>query len=361
MDALENCVPYINNINLRDLAPRLCVLIRKGVGLPTRASTARFIYTLVQRMPNDLKEYADEIMRALMAVAFDRSPVIRKAYATAIGHICKLASPSAIEKIGKSLKTSYLEAVEEEQRMVPPIILLEISRYSPTAAGDIHHVILPLSFMGSRDPVADLSEVWKKVWEENTGGSMVGVKKWKKEIFDEIKSVLSNNPSWPLKKQAGKALSDFAKAMGEEIVAFVPESVAILNDSLSGKTWDGKSALLEALRSISCEGSSFFIDEKSHSTRKLVEDLLIRESKKNNKPYKKVAIECLGQTFYALKSSRFIEIWESLRDVVLNEEEDEELDDLIRKPLLLALQANASKAIGECFPLELELQQGEVR
>lgn len=41
MDALDQCVQYVDSEILKELVPKVCVIIRKGVGLPTRAGTAR--------------------------------------------------------------------------------------------------------------------------------------------------------------------------------------------------------------------------------------------------------------------------------------------------------------------------------
>ena len=92
MDALETCVDQIDAESLPQLVSRLNTIIRKGIGLPTRAGSARFVCSLVQRIPLDLKPHADSIMKALSAVVYDRSPAVRKANATAIAQISRIAS-----------------------------------------------------------------------------------------------------------------------------------------------------------------------------------------------------------------------------------------------------------------------------
>ena len=116
MEALDHCVQYIDDFILKDLADKLCVIIRKGVGLPTKAGTARFIYTLVTRLPRETGVHADSILKALSGAIFDRSPVIRKSFSTATGYICRVATPGAIEKLAEHLKKSYLEANDEDAR-----------------------------------------------------------------------------------------------------------------------------------------------------------------------------------------------------------------------------------------------------
>ncbi|KAJ3341578.1 hypothetical protein HDU91_000683 [Kappamyces sp. JEL0680] len=358
MDALDQCVHYVDRDSLLDLVPKLCHIIRKGVGLPTRAGTARFIYTLVQRLPQELKEHADAILKALSGAVFDRSPAVRKSFSTAAGHICKLASPGAVEKLALFLKEKYLDANDEEGRSVAPITYLEISRNAASAAAELHGVILPLAFMGARDTTYPaLATIWEKVWEENTGGSTNAIKKWKHELLESLSSVLKTSPSWELKKQCGKGIVDFVKALGPDTVDVLPQLFPTVVDSLSGRTWDGKEALLEAISVIGIEGVGYFA---THSEQQIVlEDVLVREARKNNKAYKRVAIEYLGNTFLALKSKRFPDVQDYLLEMARENSPDDmdDIDDSIQKPLVLAIRANAFKAIGQCFPDDAALQR----
>jgi proteasome component ECM29 len=347
MDAVDQCIQFINAKYLEDLIPRLCI-IKRGIGLPTRAGTARFIYILIQKMPMDIRPYADVLVKALTGPIFDRSPPVRKSFSTALGHVCKLASPGAIDKLTAHLQTTYLDATEEEGRSVAPVTFLEMSRLAPSAVSEIHGVLLPLAFMGARDttfPV--LADIWAKVWEENTGGSTNAIKKWKMEIFDSLSAVLKTSPSWALKKQVGKGLVDFCKALGTDISEFVPQMLSLLVDSLAGRTWDGKEALVEALCTLSVEAKSFFA---SHQPEKvLVEDIFIREAKKNSINYRRLSVEYLGIAFDSLKSERYADIFPYLCEVAEDLIEKDDVDESIQKPMMLVVRGNAFKAIGYSF------------
>jgi hypothetical protein len=83
-----------------------------------------------------------------------------------------------------------------------------------------------------------------------------------------------------------------------------------------------------------------------------IEDIFIREARKKNNLYQRVAIELLGQVFAGLKSERFGDINDYLVQVILECSVDEfsmELDEDRVKPMMLAIQANAFKAIGLSF------------
>ena len=213
--------------------------------------------------------------------------------------------------------------------------------------------------MGSRDTTYPLlAEVWAKVWEENTGGSTNTIRKWKVELLGTLINVLSSSQSWELKKQVGKALVDFTKALGIEIESLAPTLLPVLIESLNGRTWAGKEALLEAFTTLIIEGAGYFA-KFSGEERKKIEDILIREAKKNNKVFKRYSIECLGKGFQSLQSDRFEDIREYLIDLADDnqDQEDDDVDEAIQKPLLLAIRANSFKAIGLCFPNHVELQE----
>ncbi|KAJ3274310.1 hypothetical protein HDV01_003154 [Terramyces sp. JEL0728] len=352
MEAIDRCVPFIDESILADLSPKLAIIVRKGVGLPTRAGAARFVYTLVQSAPNELRPVSEPLIKALSVAIYDRSPVVRKSFSTAFGYLAKLVEFSVLEKIINQINAKYLEANDEEGRMVAPITYLEISRHSPTAIQDFHGLIIPLAFMGSRDKTQlTISEVWKNLWDENTGGSSLAIKKWKLEIFESCKSILVTNPSWDMKRQVGKALVDFAKSLGGDIVELMPPCLSLLADALGGRTWAGKEALLEALMTVCISGKEHFAN--CPSDRKKIEDIFIREAQKKNMQYKRFSIEYMGNTFDELDCNRFSDVFEFLANCAEEKDVDmdDDVDEGISKPLILAIRAIAFKSVGRCFPV----------
>ncbi|KAJ3256608.1 hypothetical protein HK103_005242 [Boothiomyces macroporosus] len=364
MEAIDRCVPFIDAEILAELSPKLAVIVRKGVGLPTRAGAARFIYTLVQSVPNELRAVSEPLIKALSVAIYDRSPVVRKSFSTAFGYLAKLVEFSVLEKIINQINSKYLEANDEEGRMVAPVTYLEISRHSPSAIQDFHGLIIPLAFMGSRDKSQQaISEVWKNIWDENTGGSSLAIKKWKLEIFESCKSILVNNPSWDMKKQVGKALVDFSKSLDSDILEIMPACLALLIDSLSGRTWSGKEALLEALMSVCIAGKDYFGTRKEELGK--IEAIFIREAQKKNMQYKRFSIEYMGIVFDELNCHRFGDVFEYLANCAEEKDVDmdDDVDESISKPLILSIRASAFKAVGGCFPSSnngiLDLMPGE--
>jgi proteasome component ECM29 len=55
MEAIEMSIPQMDSAAMADLAPKLANIIRKGVGLPTKAGSARFVVSLCLAVPNEFK------------------------------------------------------------------------------------------------------------------------------------------------------------------------------------------------------------------------------------------------------------------------------------------------------------------
>ena len=110
------CVPQVDAEVLSTLIPKLIELLKSGVGLGTKVTTAQLIISLVRQCMFDLTPYAgkwqlycvyvhDELclvlayanfagklLTALLSGLSDRSSSVRKAHAKAIGYLIKVLS-----------------------------------------------------------------------------------------------------------------------------------------------------------------------------------------------------------------------------------------------------------------------------
>jgi proteasome component ECM29 len=357
MEAIDQCCQYLNATIMESFVPKLCTLIKKGVGLPTKAGTARMVYMLVLKLPVEIEPHSDSILKALTVAIFDRNATVRKAFSSAVGYICKFSSDAAVKKLTEKLAAKYLESEDEKGRLIAPITFLEMARHSTSKTRQCHHIILPLAFMGARDTSSPtLQDIWGKVWEENTGGTSNAIKKWKAELFETCSTTLQTNSSWTMKKQVGKAITDMAKALNEDIITLFPDCLNLLIESLIGRTWEGKEAVLEALAVVCEEGSDYFLTHPESVSQ--VETVMIREIKKQNFEYVRYSIQYLGIVFDAIRSRRFDDVKETLSDLAYSSRnpDDMDVDESKQKPLELMIQANSFKAIAKCFPHDSELQ-----
>ncbi|TPX72617.1 hypothetical protein CcCBS67573_g05715 [Chytriomyces confervae] len=356
MEAVDSCVENLDEKVMAELMPKVCSIIRKGVGLPTKAGSARFVVTLAMRVPSELRPHADNTLKALSGAVSDRSPAVRKSFATAIGHIAKLCTIPALQRLITHFKNTYTDSEDEDTRSVAGIAILEISRFSSDMFANLGSEILPLAYLGRHDANQTIKTTWTEVWEENTAGATGAVKLYLSEIMLLCSTLLTSTPSWNVKKQVGLALGDVATAIGSSVEKEMDAVIPMLTDALGGRTWEGKESVLEALVTVSVEGKGYFA---THSEQlETVSKVVVREAKKNNKPYKRFALEQLGRFMDALKVDRFDELEDYLVEMatVDGDDDDDDVDAARAKPMNLAIRANAYKALGLCWPLNKETQ-----
>lgn len=108
-DTLDICAKHVENSNVEELVVKLVELIKSGVGLPTRVGTAKFISSLSVIKSEELKPYAGKIVNALVLAAKDRSPSVRKAYASALASVSKFSSAKTIKRLVDKLCDYYTQ------------------------------------------------------------------------------------------------------------------------------------------------------------------------------------------------------------------------------------------------------------
>ncbi|KAI8818240.1 proteasome stabiliser-domain-containing protein [Fimicolochytrium jonesii] len=354
MDAIESCIDQVDGEVLKALIPRLNGLIRKGVGLPTKAGSARIVYSLVQRAPNDLKEHADSLLKALKSAIFDRSIVVQKAFASAIGHLAKVCSDGAVEQLLTSMIDIYLQTDDPDKRPIPGYIFLEFAKKSSDKAKEFQGRVLPIAYLGARDDTDAIKLVWVDVWEEMTGGSAGAIRLWMKEMMGMMDGLLASTPSWSVKKQVAMALGDMAKALRENFSPYMNEVVDMLISALAGRTWEGKEAIVNSLATVIVENKGWFATPEGAAKVDKITQILIQEAKKNNKPYKRHSIDSLGKAFDALNIDKYADLYDYLAELAAPEASDDmevdDEDDQRQKTLGLLIRATSFKTLALCFP-----------
>lgn len=115
MSAIEDLLDKLDGPSTAKLIPRLTKAIRTSLSLPSKVGCSRVVVNLVMRHPVLFKPYADEVAKALLAAVKDRSEVVSRGYAVAIGYACRIAADKGILTIVDWAKKSYWEGEERER------------------------------------------------------------------------------------------------------------------------------------------------------------------------------------------------------------------------------------------------------
>ncbi|MEE6507890.1 hypothetical protein FKM82_017224 [Ascaphus truei] len=251
METINMCIQHLDVPVLGELVPRLCELIKSGLGLGTKGGCASVIVSLTTQCPQDLMPYSGKLMSALLNGLGDRNSVVQKSYAFALGHLVRTARDNSTEKLLQKLSTWYMEKEEPAYRTSCTLTVHAISRYSPDVLKNHSGVALPLAFLAMHavsDEEKEDSNLWKEVWQENVPGSIGGgIRLYMKELIGITQKALQS-PFWKMKAQGAAAIASIAKQQtGSLVPPHLGMVVSTLLQGLPGKTWAGKEELIKAL------------------------------------------------------------------------------------------------------------------
>uniref|UniRef100_A0A665TC00 Ecm29 proteasome adaptor and scaffold n=1 Tax=Echeneis naucrates TaxID=173247 RepID=A0A665TC00_ECHNA len=169
METINMCLQHLDVSVLGELVPRLCELLKSGVGLGTKGGCASVIVSLTVQCPQDLTPYSGT------------------------GFICSsnTAKDSSVEKLLLKLNSWYLEKEEPLFKSSCALTVHAISHYSPDVLKAQAGVALPLAFLGMHQapgPDEEKGEshdatLWAEVWQENVPGSFGGIRLYMTELI----------------------------------------------------------------------------------------------------------------------------------------------------------------------------------
>ncbi|CAG8534937.1 9628_t:CDS:10 [Funneliformis mosseae] len=359
MEGIESCIDYIDEKVIIDLTPILINLIRKGVGLPTKAGCARFVVSMCLKKAEIVRPHANTYLKALSGAILDVSPAVRKSYAVSVGYVAHLASDNTLIKFIGHLKKIYCENSEDEVRSITGITIHEISKHASDELKRIYVEVLPLAYYGKHDSDSSIKSVWNEIWEDNASGSTGTIKLYLNEIIILL-STLLESPSWPTKRQAALTMADVAKSIEQSLIPHMDKVLPLLLDGLSGRTWAGKEALVDALAAASVSCRKYFESDENRAQLDTLSKVLIRESKKSNRKYQRSCIENLGK--FADAYSDTLELYPEVKNFLFElataelDPDEMEVDDANERPLFLLVKASAVKCLGLVWSKKKEIQ-----
>ncbi|XP_062334026.1 proteasome adapter and scaffold protein ECM29 [Osmerus eperlanus] len=314
METINMCLQHLDVSVLGELVPRLCDLLKSGVGLGTKGGCASVIVSLTVQCPQDLTPYSGKLMSSLLNGIHDRSSVVQKAFAFALGHLVRTAKDSSVEKLLLKLNTWYLEKEEPVYKSSCALTVHAISHYSPDVLKAHASVALPLAFLGMHQAPGSEEEkgenhdagLWAEVWQDHVPGSFGGIRLYMTELIAITQKALQSQ-SWKMKAQGAAAMASIAKEQTGSLVApHLGMVLSALLQGLAGRTWAGKEELLKAIGSVvsKCSAELQKPSPGQPSIPEVVE-LVMKECKKESLVYKMAALRCTGDVLQSTKQDRF--------------------------------------------------------
>ncbi|CRK95076.1 CLUMA_CG008554, isoform A [Clunio marinus] len=357
METLNKCIKYIDYSTLEKTTPAVLDLIKTSVILGTKIATAHFVCLISIHLSKDMTPLVGKYLSACVTALSDRNTVVRKYYATAIGHLIGNAKDTTVVSLFKKLNSMYFEDQSGKSRSIV-LTLSAINKKHADIIKDYSSSIMPLIFFAKHEEINEDNkstvEMWQELWNDvSFGDSMLQL------YFNDIVAVLEsslNSQSWLLKAQSGCSIKTIAKrletSLKEEDRIRLTE-LALSN--VSGRTFYGKERLVEALAALSSKSSSKELNNR-------IIEAVLKECRKEEEVYKTKVLKCLGDVLETLdEENRFEDVynivWDLLDKQTLSSKDDEAGSSNTfneernkQKVLLINLKEVVCETLGKSWP-----------
>ena len=247
-ETLDICARCLDGETFATLAPALGGLIRRGVGLNTRAGAGRFVSQVARRLGDDSAAASPQLMRALQeACAAERSQAVRRAYASANAVLAKHANQARIDKHVASWIEKYsADDADESSRAVSGFLLRALAREASDVFARYAAEVAPVAYMAQYDPDPTVAALWGEIWEESTTSVGAGLRLHAGAVLGSVQAGLKSS-AWGRKKAAAAAAAKACVSGGDAVGPFALQLMTALLAELPGRLWDGKETVLTAV------------------------------------------------------------------------------------------------------------------
>eukprot|EP00178_Gracilaria_changii_P008137 TRINITY_DN250_c0_g1_i1.p1 TRINITY_DN250_c0_g1~~TRINITY_DN250_c0_g1_i1.p1 ORF type:complete len:1859 (-),score=355.96 TRINITY_DN250_c0_g1_i1:11878-17454(-) len=314
IDSLERLIGQVDETIAAEVVSNLARLARIGVGIPTRAATARLMASILQSRAVVMEPYAAKLLfPAAGAAGMERNSMLRKAWCNAAGRAAKLCS---VEEVGKYCQQIAKKAASEDprDRALASSLAAGLWRMAPDTAHQHASSILPLAYMGRRetdDDAGDASKNWKDVWNEGAPSTQAGLRLYAKEIVEICEQRLSTSAQYRVKRSAAATIGDLGDASNDAIdVEYLSRSAKALLAVLPGHIWEGQHEAIEAIGSLAKSSSNPMLWDACGGGTVVVQALLT-ESQRGKKEYRIAAIDAAGKVLVNTRDT--VSMYEEVR------------------------------------------------
>lgn len=354
METLKKCIKYIDFESLEKMTPAILDLIKSSVILGTKIGCAHFVCLISVHLSTDMTTLAGKYLSASLVALNDRNAVVRKYYASAIGHLIGTAKDSTIASLFKKLNTLYFEDQSGKSRSIV-LTLSAINKKHADVIKDNASNILPLIFFAKHEEANEDNkssvEMWQDLWNDvSFGDSMLQL--YLNDILVVLESSL-NSQSWLLKAQSGNSIVTIAKRLDSNLKDEERNKlIELVLANITGRTFIGKERLVEALAALSSKNSS------KELKNRLIEAVL-KECRKEEEIYKTKVLKCLGDILEKLdEENRFEDVynivWSLLDKQTISPKDDDNTQSNEErnkeKNLLINLKEIVCETLGKSWP-----------
>ncbi|XP_055390335.1 proteasome-associated protein ECM29 homolog [Condylostylus longicornis] len=350
METITKCIRHADYESLEKMTPSVLELIKSTMNLGTKIACAHFICLISVRIGKDMTPLVGKYLAASFGGLKDRNAVVRKYYASAIGHLFGIAKEQSIKNLFVKLEDFY---IENPTNKGIPLAIHSINKRHHELLKDYMENVVPLIFFAMHEEITEenkaIVEQWKELWIDVSPGD-AGIRMNLDAIIPKLEKSLEDS-SWLKKAQSANAINTIATRLSENLEE--KHRLNLLNlllGSIQGRTFQGKERLLQAIASL-CKGLN-----KSNEICVKIIDAVMKESRKEEPIYRTQALKSLGDVLESLEADRFEEVYEMTWHLLdlksLNEENDGISADEKNKKLTILnnLKETVCETLGKSWP-----------
>ncbi|PKS06331.1 hypothetical protein jhhlp_007079 [Lomentospora prolificans] len=325
-EAIENCLRFVDDETLTELAPTLEATIKSALGMPTKIGCSRMLITLFSTHANAMRPLAARFLQLMEKQTLDANDEVSKSYARAAAYIIRAAPADAKEKFCTKCLDLYFSAEDERRRQKVADVTVALAKSAPDQFTSMASLLLPFAYFASNDVDQYTRTAFAVAWDQHAGGSRTVA--WH---LPEIVALVTRGldaPRWSLQHTACftiataiEALAGSTEATGQISETNIKVVWPVFDRALALKTFDGKERLLKAFPPFVEKGEVLWKDGGAAAVQQ--RKIALREAKRNNAGYKVHAYVCLWKFAKARKD---LELLDDVIDIVqpaLDEFEDE--------------------------------------
>lgn len=289
------------------MTPAVIEIMKSTVQLGTKIACAHFICLVTVHIGADMTPLVGKYLTAFLNGLSDRNTTVRKYYASAIGHLVGVAKEQSVAKLFEKLSESYFDPESTKAKAIPQTIHA-IHKKHPELLKDFAPNVIPLIFFAMHEEITDENkqnvEHWKDVWHEVSVGD-VGIKFNLDSIIARLEKCFENQ-QFTLKAQSAKSINTIATRLGSDLSdSHRRQLINLLLVNTTGRTYDGKENILQALASLSKS-----LQKTNDDLHNRMTDAVMKEvRKKDDLKYKVHALKAFGTILESLEEDRFEELY----------------------------------------------------
>jgi proteasome component ECM29 len=323
-------LPHTDDKSTIEIVKTMEQAITSGLGVPSLAAGAGVLGTMFLRHHLRFKPYADGFLKAVRKPLLDRNSTVSAAYAYATGYVARQASDEHILKLTSFAWDQWSTSEDDQHRSMAAEVFGSIANLASTRFSELSEDMLPYVFIGKHDDQEDVRVKFEKVWSDTTSGPRLVLLHLKKMV--ELAASLLDSPKWRLKHAGAKSIAEAAEVVAtlDKMVSAEPAKQiwpAVVR-AVGGRTWDGKEIVLNAFAKLVVEVRPLW--ELHPDIAIEVNKIVLREAKRQNRPYQQFSYPALGRVANARTdldmSGTVLEIVSETVDSLMEKEDAMEVD-----------------------------------